>query len=64
MIELNPLDTEAEKDYMIYLDVILQDEFLKKEELKKLKSKQNEYNSNKKNIHFDIFNHEKSVILL
>ena len=64
MMELNPLDTEAEKDYMIYLDVILQDEFLKKEELKKLKSKQNEYNSNKKNIHFDIFNQEKSVILL
>ena len=64
MIELNPVDIEAEKDYMIYLDVILQDEFLKKEELKKFKSKQNEYNSNKKNIHFDIFNQEKSAILL
>ena len=64
MIELNPVDMEAEKDYMIYLDVILQDEFLKKEEIKKFKTKKAEYISDKKNYFLDIFNQEKSAILL
>ena len=64
MIELNPLDMEAEKDYMIYLDVILQDDFLKKEEIKKYKLKKAEYHADKKNFYFDIFNQEKCAILL
>ena len=36
MIELNPFDLEAERDYNIYLDIILQDDFLKKEEKKNI----------------------------
>ena len=64
MLELNPLDLEAEKDYMIYLDVILQDEFFKKEEIKKFKEKKAEYNSDKTNFFLDIFDQEKSAILL
>ena len=64
MIELNPTDLEAEKDYLIYLDVILQDEFLKKEEMKKHKEKKNEYLTNKNNLYFEMYNQEKSAILL
>ena len=64
ILELNPLDLEAEKDYMIYLDVILQDEFFKKEEIKKFKEKKAEYNSDKTNFFLDIFDQEKSAILL
>ena len=64
MLELNPLDKEAEKDYLIYLDVILKDEFLKKEEIKKYKAKRTEYNAKKNNLYFEMFNHEKSAILL
>ena len=61
MLELNPLDLEAEKDYMIYLDVILQDEFFKKEEIKKFKEKKAEYNSDKINF-FWIFLTKKKVL--
>ena len=64
MIELNPVDMEAEKDYLIYLDVILQDEFLKKEEIKKYKLKKADYLTDKKNFYFDIFNQEKNAVLL
>ena len=64
MIELNPLDSEAERDYIVYLDVILQDEFLKKEEMKKYRDKKEAFYSDKHNIYFDMFNQEKSAILL
>ena len=64
MIELNPLDSEAERDYIVYLDVILQDEFLKKEEMKKYRDKKEAFYSDKNNIYFDMFNQEKSAILL
>ena len=36
--------------YMVYLDVIVQDEFLKKEEIKKYKDKKEEFFSEKINI--------------
>ena len=64
MIELNPFDSEAERDYIVYLDVILQDEFLKKEEMKKYRDKKEAFYSEKNNIYFDMFNLEKSAILL
>ena len=64
MIELNPNDPEAEKDYMIYLDIIIQDEFLKKEEVKKYKEKKEEYHRDKNSLYFDMFDQEKSAILL
>ena len=70
MIELNPLDSEAERDYMVYLDVIVQDEFLKKEEIKKYKDKKEEFFSEKtikKKVHFyyvmDILIMEKYFII-
>ena len=64
MIELNPLDLEAERDYMVYLDVIVQDEFLKKEEIRKYKDKKEEFYTEKTKIYFDMFNQEKSAFLL
>ena len=64
MIDLNPLDSESEKDYLIYLDVVIQDEILKKEEMKKYKDKKEEFYSERHHIYFDMFNHEKSAILL
>ena len=64
MIELNPSDSEAERDYMLYLDFILQDEFLKKEEIKKYKDKKEEFYTEKNNIYFEMFNMGKSAILL
>ena len=64
MIELNPNDPEAEKDYMIYLNIIIQDEFLKKEEIKKYKEKKDEFYREKNNIYFEMFDQEKSAILL
>ena len=64
MIELNPFDLEAERDYNIYLDIILQDDFLKKEEKKKYNDKKNKYYHEKNNIYFDMYNQDKSAVLL
>ena len=64
MVDINPLDSESEKDYMIFLDLLLQDEYLKKEELKKYREKKEEFYSERHHIYFDLFNQEKSAILL
>ena len=64
MIELNPFDYGAERDYIVYLDYIVEDEFLKKEEIKKYKDKKDAFYAEKNNIYFDLFNQEKSSILL
>ena len=64
MIDINPLDSQSEKDYLLFLDIILQDEYIKKEEIKKYREKKEEFYSERNHIYFDLFKQEKSAILL
>ena len=64
IILLNPFSNESEKDYMIYLDVILQDEVLKRAETKRYNSLKAEKISEKHNKYYSIFNQESNAVLL
>ena len=62
--QLNPFNINAENDYMLYLKVILQDDFLAKTEEKKNFSFKNKYLSLKNNTYFSMFCEEQSSFLL
>ena len=64
VIELNPFSDETYKDYMLYLDTILQDEILVREEEKNyIIIKQNKYEE-KNNVYHSMFLIDTSSILL
>ena len=64
IILLNPFSNESEKDYVIYLDIILQDNVLKRSEIKKYHTLKAEKFPEKKNQYYSMFNQESSAVLL
>ena len=64
IIQLNPFSDETYKDYMLYLDTILQDEILSKEESKKYMLLKNSKSEERNNTYHTMFMYDKSAILL
>ena len=64
IVQLNPFSDETFKDYMLYLDTILQDEILSKEESKKYMLLKNSKSEERNNTYHTMFMYEKSAILL
>ena len=64
IIELNPFSDESLKDYKLYLESILQDEFLLKEETKKYFTLKNNKWQEKFNVYHRMFLIETSTVLL
>ena len=64
IIEINPFSDEYRKDYILYLDSILQDELLAKEEIKQYKLLKNNRLKEKNNNYYTMFLNEQSSVLL
>jgi hypothetical protein len=64
MVELNPFSDEFYKDYLLYLDAIIQDEFLSREESKKYILKKNKKYQEKLNVYHSMFLIDTSTVLL
>ena len=64
IIELNLFSDESYKDYLLYIDTIIQDETLSKEELQKYLQLKNEQKVEKFNIYNRIFLIDRSSIIL
>ena len=64
IIILNPFSDESEKDFLLYVSSVLQDDILVKNELKKFSALQAEKFSEKDNIYYAMFNQEISAVLL
>ena len=64
IIELNPFSDDSERDYMLYLSVILQDDVLAKSEAKKYSTIKNNRLSERNNVYHTMFMHDLSAILL
>jgi len=64
LILLNPFSDEIEKDYMIYLETILNDDILVRTEKKRFNSLKSEKLFERNNIYYSMFNQDISTILL
>ena len=64
LIELNPFIDEYQKDYILYLDTIVQDDYLAKEESKKYNLLKNNKSQEKNNVYHSMFLVNTSSILL
>ena len=64
LIQLNPFSDEIYKDYILYLDTILQDDILTKEENKKYIMLKNSKLDKKESIYHNMFLNDTSSILL
>jgi len=64
IILLNPFSTESERDYMIYLDNVLQDEALLKTEEKKFNSNKALKLAERNNAYYSIYIQDLSAVLL
>ena len=64
IIELNPFSDDSEKDYMLYLRVILQDDVLSQSESKKYATIKNNRLSERNNVYHTMFMNDLSAILL
>ena len=64
IVELNPFSDESEKDYMLYLRTIIQDDTLAKSESKKYSTMKNNRLSERNNVYHTMFMNELSSILL
>ena len=64
IILLNPFSNESEKDYIIYLDTILQDDVLKRSEIKRYNTLKAEKLPEKKNTYYSMYMQESSAVLL
>ena len=64
IIEINPFSDEYRKDYILYLESILQDELLAKEEIKQYKLIKNNKLKEKNSSYYTMFLNEKSSVLL
>ena len=64
IIEMNPFSDEYYKDYILYLDTIIQDEFLSKEESQKFIILKNNKSNEKNNIYHSMFLTDTSSVLL
>ena len=64
IVELNPFSDDCEKDYMLYLQLILQDDVLAKSESKKYATIKNNRLSERNNVYHTMFMNDLSAILL
>ena len=64
IVELNPFSDESEKDYMLYLETILQDDILARTEAKKFSTLKTNKLSERNNIYHSMFIRELSSIIL
>ena len=64
LTKLNPFNTNAENDYMLYLKTIIQDDFLAKAEEKKNFSYKNKQMRYKNNTYYSMFSEDTSSFLL
>ena len=64
LLQLNPFNSSAENDYMLYLSIIIQDDYLAKSEEKKNFSFKNKHLRFKNNTYFSMFCEEQSSFLL
>ena len=64
IIILNPFNTESQKDYMIYIEIILQDDALMRSEEKKYNKIKTEKLSERNNIYYSMFIRDFSSILI
>ena len=64
IIQLNPFSDECQKDYLLYLDTIIQDKILSREESKKYMLLKNSKFQEKDNIYYSMFLLDSSCILL
>ena len=64
IVELNPFSDESEKDYMLYLQTILQDDILARTEAKKYSTLKTNKLSERNNIYHSMFIHDLSSIIL
>ena len=62
--QLNPFSDQCQKDYMLYLDYIIQDDFLSKEEAKKYKFLKDKKIKEKDNTYHKMFTYDTSSIIL
>ena len=61
---LNPFNSNAESDYMLYLKTVIQDNSLAKSEEKKILSYKIKQMSYKNNTYYSMFSEDTSSILL
>ena len=61
---LNPFNSNAESDYMLYLKTVIQDDSLAKSEEKKILSYKIKQMSYKNNTYYSMFSEDTSSILL
>ena len=64
IILLNPFSYESKNDYLLYIDSVLQDHILAKNEEKRFYALQTEKMPEKENIYYSMFNQEISSVLL
>jgi hypothetical protein len=64
IIELNPFSEECQRDYMLYLETIIQDESLAREETKKIMFLKNNKVHEKYNIYHSMFLVDTSAVVL
>ena len=64
IIELNPFSDESERDYMLYLETILQDDILARTEAKRYSTLKTNKLPERNNIYHSMFVRESSTIIL
>ena len=64
ILELNPFSDESEKDYMLYLETIMQDDTLAKLESKRFQNLKNNKLSERTNVYHSMFIRENSSVIL
>ena len=64
IILLNPFNNESQKDYMIYIEIILQDDALMRSEEKKYNTLKTEKLSERNNLYYSLFLRDYSSVLI
>jgi hypothetical protein len=64
MIILNPFNNESQKDYMIYIEIILQDDALMRSEEKKYNTIKTEKLSERNNLYYSMFINDFSSVVI
>ena len=64
IIFLNPFSNESQKDYMIYIEIILQDDALLRSEEKKYNTLKTEKLSERNNIYYSMFIRDFSTVMI
>ena len=64
IILLNPFNNESQKDYMIYIEIILQDDTLMRSEEKKYNTLKTEKLSERNNLYYSLFLRDYSSVII